>query len=109
MDLTITLKALAIFRNLKKKSSYGTFLITYLIYKRRHRRSNQKSTGSSNNATFDPEWLKERLPLYKNVGFLAKLKRDTFALQARHLHRLLNSVQCLIDTPETPFPLRLML
>ena len=46
---------------------------------------------------------------YKNVGFLAKLKHDTFALQARHLHRLLNSVQCLIDTPETPFPLRLML
>ena len=40
---------------------------------------------------------------------LAKLKRDTFALQARHLHHLLNSVQCLIDTPETPFPLRLML
>ena len=42
-------------------------------------------------------------------GFLAKLKRDTFALPARHLHHLLNSVQCLIDTPETPFPLRLML
>ena len=31
MDLTITLKALAIFRNLRKKSSYGTFLIAYLI------------------------------------------------------------------------------
>ena len=84
-------------------------LFNRLSHKRRHRRSNLKSTGSSNNAAYDPEWLKERLPLYKNVGFLAKLKRDTFALPARHLHRLLNSVQCLIDTPETPFPLRLML
>ena len=66
--------------------------------------------GSSNNATFDPDqWLKERLPLYKNVDFLAKLKRDTFALPARYLHRFLNSIQCLIDTLETPFPLSLIL
>ena len=60
-------------------------LFNRLSHKRRHRHSNLKSTGSSNNATFNPEWLKERLPLYKNVGFLANLntillhyKLDTF-------------------------------
>ena len=79
MDLTITLKALAIFRNLKRNHRMEPF--NRLSHKRRHRHSNLKSTGSSNNATFDPEWLKERLPFYKKVGFLAKLKRDTFALQ----------------------------
>ena len=42
-------------------------------------------------------------------GLSSQLKHDTFTLQARHLHRLLNSVQCLIDTSETPFRLRLML
>ena len=56
-------------------------LFNRIFLKRRHHLSNLKSTGSTNNATFDPVWLKELLPLYKNLGFLAKLKQDILHYQ----------------------------